>query len=283
MYCRAMFIKDLQGNYLYLGWQFDPVLIGTLLTLGICYGLAMTVLRHKLAPHTPFPKRKAILFFLGIFILWAAEGSPLHDLSERYLLSAHMVQHLLINYFTAPLLIWGTPEWIFRPLLLNRFVKPVAKILFQPVTAGIVFSLGLSIWHFPQIYDAGLQNSTLHHFQHVIFLTLSVINWWPVMSPLRELPHLGYGLQILYIFATSTLLQIPLFGIITFADQVLYPTYQNAPRVWLTNPLDDQIMAGLIMKALGMVIYGAPIAIIFFRWYNESQKPYTLLEPNTNN
>jgi putative membrane protein len=158
-----MFITDWNGNPVYLGWQFDPVLIGNLLTLSVLYLLATTVLRQRLAPGETFPKSKAILFFSGIFILWAAEGSPLHDLSERYLFSAHMVQHLLINYFAAPLLIWGTPEWVFRPLLLNRFVKPVAKFVLQAVVATLVFNLGLSIWHIPQIYDAGLQNSSVHH------------------------------------------------------------------------------------------------------------------------
>jgi putative membrane protein len=268
-----MFITDLNGNPVYLGWQFDPVLIGNLLTLSVLYILATTVLRRRLAPGEVFPKRQAIFFFSGVAVLWLAEGTPLHDLSERYLLSAHMVQHLLINYFSAPLLIWGTPEWVFRPLLLNHFVKPIAKALLQPVVAAVVFNLGLSLWHFPQIYDAGLRNSTVHHFQHVIFLTLSFISWWPVMSPLKEIPRLNYGLQILYIFATSTLLQIPLFGIVTFADQVLYPTYQNAARVWIAQPLNDQIMAGLIMKVLGMIIYGIPLIVIFFKWYAESQGP----------
>jgi putative membrane protein len=268
-----MFLKDLNGNPVYLGWQVDPVLLGNLLTLSVVYLLAVTVLRKRLAPDTPFPTRQAVMFFSGIFVLWLAEGTPLHDLSERYLLSAHMVQHLLINYFSAPLLIWGTPAWVFRPLLLNRVIKPIAKTLLQPVVAAVVFNLGLSIWHFPQIYDAGLRNASVHHFQHVIFLTLSFISWWPVMSPLKEIPRLGYGMQILYIFATSTLLQIPLFGIVTFADQVLYPTYQNAARVWIESPLNDQIMAGLIMKVLGMIIYGIPLAVIFFQWYNESQQP----------
>jgi cytochrome c oxidase assembly factor CtaG len=68
-------------------------------------------------------------------------------------------------------------------------------------------------------------------------------------------------------------LQIPLFGIVTFADQVLYPTYQNAARVLLADPLNDQIMAGLIMKVLGMIIYGVPLIVIFFKWYGESQGP----------
>jgi putative membrane protein len=266
-----MFIHDLDGQPLYLGWQVDPVLLGSLITASVLYSLAVGPLRNKLAPGKPFHKTRAFLFFLGIFIIYAAEGSPLHDLSERYSFSAHMVQHLILNYAVAPLLIWGCPTWLLRVMLLNKVMKPVAKTLSNAILASLVFNVGISLWHIPGIYEAGLQNSSIHHFQHIIFLTLSVISWWPVMSRLEELPPLGYGLQILYLFITSTVLQIPLFGILTFAGQAFYPTYIDAPRVFFDNAADDQAMAGVIMKVLGLIIYTIPLIVIFYKWYNESQ------------
>jgi putative membrane protein len=267
-----MFIHSLNGQPLYLGWQFDPVLLGSLITASVLYILAVGPLRKRLAPNEPFNRTRAFLFFLGIFVIYAAEGTPLHDLSERYSFSAHMVQHLILNYFAAPLLIWGCPTWLLRVMLLNRAVKPVATILANAVLASLVFNIGISLWHIPAIYDAGLQNSSVHHFQHIIFLTLSVISWWPVMSRIDELPRLGYGLQILYLFITSTVLQIPLFGILTFSNQAFYPTYINAPRVFMESPVDDQAMAGVIMKVLGLIIYTVPLIVIFYKWYNESEK-----------
>jgi putative membrane protein len=267
-----MFIHSLSGQPLYLGWQFDPVLLGSLITGTFLYVLAVGPLRSRLAPNEPFNRTRALLFFLGIFVIYAAEGTPLHDLSERYSFSAHMVQHLILNYFAAPLLIWGCPTWLLRVMLLNRAVKPVATILSNAVLASLVFNIGISLWHIPAIYDAGLQNSSIHHFQHIIFLTLSVISWWPVMSRIDELPRLNYGLQILYLFITSTVLQIPLFGILTFSNQAFYPTYINAPRVFMESPVDDQAMAGVIMKVLGLIIYTVPLIVIFYKWYNESEK-----------
>jgi putative membrane protein len=267
----GMFIESMDGQPLFLGWQFDPVLLGSLITAVVLYSLAVGPFRKRLAPGEPFNKTRAFLFFLGIFIIYAAEGSPLHDLSERYSFSSHMVQHLILNYAAAPLLIWGCPTWLLRVMLLNKVMKPVAKTLSNAVLASVVFNIGISLWHIPGIYDAGLQNSSLHHFQHIIFLTLSVISWWPVMSRLDELPRLGYGLQILYLFVTSTVLQIPLFGILTFANTAFYQTYIDAPRVFFNNAADDQAMAGVIMKVLGMVVYIIPLTVIFFKWYNESQ------------
>ncbi|MGL4611598.1 MAG: cytochrome c oxidase assembly protein [Trueperaceae bacterium] len=267
----GMFIQSLDGQPLFLSWQFDPVLLGSLITATVLYSLAVGPLRHRLANGAPFNKTRAFLFFLGMFTIYAAEGSPLHDLSERYSFSSHMVQHLILNYVAAPLLIWGCPTWLLRVILLNRVMKPVAMTLSNAVLASLVFNIGISLWHIPQIYDAGLQNSSLHHFQHIIFLTLSVISWWPVMSRLDELPRLGYGLQILYLFITSTVLQIPLFGILTFANQAFYQTYMDAPRVFFDNAADDQAMAGVIMKVLGMIIYAIPLIVIFYKWYAESQ------------
>ena len=254
-----------------LGWQFDPVLLGSLLTLVVGYGLAVGPLRSRLAPGTPFPTRKALIFASAILITYLTEGSPLHDLSERYLLSAHMVQHLLITYFCAPLLIWGTPDWILRPLLLNRYVYPVAKIVTRPVVAAFGFALFLSLWHIPAIYDAGLRNSTLHHTQHVLFLIVSLINWWPLMSTLPELPRLHYGSQIVYLFVTSTVLQLPLFAIITFSGEVFYSTYALAPRIVALTAAEDQQLAGVVMKVLAMLIYAVPMIVIFTRWYGEAQ------------
>lgn len=256
-----------------LGWQFDPVLLGSLLSMAVAYALAVGPLRSRLAPGAPFPTRKALIFGAALVLTYLTEGSPLHDLSERYLFSAHMVQHLLMMYLCAPLLIWGTPDWVFRPLLLNRIVYPVAKVVTRPVVAGLTFTLFLSLWHFPAIYDAGLRNSTVHHTQHVLFLLVAFISWWPIMSPLKELPRLGYGLQILYLFVTSTVLQLPLFGIITFSGQAFYSTYEFAPRIVNLSPVDDQVLAGVIMKLLGMAIYAVPLIVIFFKWYNESQPP----------
>jgi len=46
---------------------------------------------------------------------------------------------------------------------------------------------------------------------------------------------------------------------------VIYPFYAAAPRVTPLSPLDDQLVAGLVMFGLGNLIYFAAIWVIFFR------------------
>lgn len=261
------------SDALAIGWQLNPVLIGSLLALALGYGLAVGPLRARLAPGAPFPRGRALIFAAGLALTYLTEGSPLHDLAERYLFSAHMVQHLLISYVCTPLLLLGTPSFVWRALLLNPVVKPVAKVLLNPVVAPLLFSISLSLWHLPAIYEAGLRNSSVHHSQHLVFTALALISWWPIMSPLTELPRLPYGAQILYLFVTSTILQLPLFAIVTFADRPFYQPYLQAPRVLFGSALEDQIAAGVIMKVLAILIFTVLVIIVFYRWYRESNPP----------
>ena len=254
-------------------WQFDPVLIGLLLAATISYFLAIGPLRSHINKNAKFPKAKAGIFVLALIVSYLIEGSPLHDIAERYLFSVHMAQHLLLTYFAAPLFILAMPEWLLEPILLNSWTKPITSFLSKPIVAALVYTLFLSIWHFPAIYDAGLRNSSLHHSQHFIFLLVSFIFWWPVMHNLADLPKLHPLLKIVYLFIASTLLQIPLFGMITFADKAFYPSYVNAPRIFFNSALEDQRVGGVIMKVLAMLFYILPMTIIFFRWYQDEHNP----------
>ena len=42
-------------------------------------------------------RSQKIFFFSGLLLLFASLNGPVHDLSDDYLFSAHMVQHLLIT------------------------------------------------------------------------------------------------------------------------------------------------------------------------------------------
>ncbi len=254
-----------------LSWQLDPFLIGTLLTSALCYFLAVGPLRKKFADNFAFPTRKAITFLCALIVLYLAEGSLLHDLSN-YLLSAHMLQHLLISYVAAPLVITGMPKWLLKPLLINKYIKPTVSFLVRPLVAGFVFSFFFSIWHLPFFYEGALDNAALHHIEHIVFLSVSLIVWWPIMSPLKELPALHYGGQILYLFVLP-IVQTIVFAFITFAPEPLYAPYMNAPiRVWNISVLADQAWAGVIMKVGSMVAFGAPFVAAFLKWESTERK-----------
>lgn len=238
------------------------------MTLALVYTLAIGPLRDRIAPGEPFPRKHAILFYAGIIAMYLTEGSPLHDLAERYSFFAHMLQHSLISYLVAPLLLLGTPAWLLRWMLTGRAIKPVARWILSPLPAFALFSLGFNLWHLPAIYDPALRIPFVHHTQHIIFLALSIIMWWPLISPLDDLGKPPKLAKLAYIFLLP-IAQLPVFATVTFADHAIYPTYLMAPLWLFETHLHDQAAGGALMNVATIVTFTGPFIYIFNQWYRE--------------
>jgi putative membrane protein len=189
----------------------------------------------------------------------------LHDLSDGYLFSAHMVQHLLLAFVVAPLMIMGVTGEMLRPALANRTVRRMAEWVTGPIQCFAIFNIVIAVWHLPPMYNYALAHHPVHITQHLLILTASVLMWWPVLSPLPELPRLNYPGQMLYLF----LITIPMAIVavyISYSDSILYPMYASAPRVWGISPMSDQMTGGLIMWIPGGFFLYTIISVVFFRW-----------------
>lgn len=252
---------------LYLDWQIEPVLIGLITTLATAYYVSVGPLRRRLAPREKFPTAKALLFGLALVLLFLNEGSPLHDLAERYLLSAHMIQHLLLSYVVTPLLIAGTPAWLFRAAFANPSILPTMRVVFHPLMTFAAFALVMAIYHLPRLYDLSLVNTSLHHSVHIIILIASVMVWWPIMSPIKELPRPPYLVRVAYLFLLPVA-QLPIFAFVTFAHEPLYQVYAHMPtRAFGLSVMEDQAIGGIVMKVAGVVAFGIPFIFTFLSWY----------------
>ena len=211
------------------------------------------------------PRRRVASFAAALVVMGLALNGPLHDLSDRYLFSAHMVQHLVLTLVFPPLLLYGTPAWVVRPLLRSHAVSSLARWATRPLIAGAIFSAPMTLWHFPQFYEAALEHHGLHIVQHLVFIATAVIMWWPVLSPVPELPRAPYITQLLYLFALG--LPMSLAGaLITLSDSVLYPFYATAPRVWGLAPLVDQQLGGLLMWVVATIYLWVAASVVWFRW-----------------
>jgi len=209
--------------------------------------------------------RQKVAFFSGLLVIFASLNGPLHDLSDYYLFSAHMVQHLLLSLAVPPLLLVGTPGWLLRPLLANRAIGSVARAITAPIRCFIIFNVVIAAWHLPPLYNTAMAYHPVHIVQHLTFMAASVLMWWPFLSPLPELPRLAYPGQMLYCF----LMVIPMSIVaiyIAMADHVLYPAYSIAPRMWGITPLSDQQIGGLIMWVPGGLLFYVVMTFVFFKW-----------------
>ena len=211
-------------------------------------------------------RRRVVAFAAALLVLFLSLNGPLHNLSDTYLFSAHMAQHLLLTLLFPPLLLYGTPAWVVRRVLAPAWVGSVGRVLTRPVVAAATFTAPIVLWHAPVFYEAALRHHNLHILQHLVFLTTAVIMWWPVLSPVPELPRIPYPGQMLYLF----LLGLPMSitgALITLSDSVLYPFYTEAPRVSQDlGALADQQIGGLLMWVVGGLALWGAMTVVWFRW-----------------
>src|SRR5258708_32496608 len=118
-----------------------------------------------------------IFFFSGLLVMFASLNGPIHDLSDDYLFSAHMVQHLLLTLALPPLLLAGVPGWMLRPVLSRPRVRPIAYFLTRAKSCFVIFNLVIAVWHLPQFYNAAMANHDLHILEHLMFMAASVLMW----------------------------------------------------------------------------------------------------------
>ncbi|HVX41271.1 MAG TPA: cytochrome c oxidase assembly protein [Gemmatimonadaceae bacterium] len=206
-----------------------------------------------------------VWYYVALLVMFFSLNGWLHDLSDGFLFSAHMVQHIMITLVVPPIMIMATPGGMLRPALAIPGVAPVARFITKPVHAFAIFIVTFAGWHLPPLYNYALEHHPVHIVEHLMFMVSSVLMWWPVLSPMPELPRLSYPGQMLYLF----LLSIPMSIVsvyITYADTLLYPFYATAPRVWGITPMNDQLIGGLIMWIPGGLFFYGIISVIFFRW-----------------
>ena len=258
------------ATFSWTDWHIHPsIALGVLLLAG-AYLAGAGPLRQRYGWAERPDLRRGLTFGLGLLLLFLALQSPLHDLGDEYLFSAHMTQHMLLILVVAPLFLLGTPGWLLRPMLRHRPVIAAARYLTRPVTAIVLFNLTLLLWHLPGPYESALEFRGVHVVEHLLFLGTSLLMWWPVLSPVGELPRLFPPAQMLYLFVQS-LLPAVLGAFITFTTDQLYPFYAEAPRVYNISPLTDQQLGGLIMKIPGTLVFWGAITVIFFSWANREQ------------
>ena len=252
-------------------WHWHPDIIIGLLVLEGIYLLGVGPLRQRYGWAAQVSTEKTVIFSLGVLVIYVALSSPLHELSDNFLFSAHMVQHLLLTLLVPPLLLWGTPDWLLRPMLRYPAVERTARFLTSPVVAFFLFSSVFALWHLPSLYDLTLRHHYVHVLEHLLFMATAVVMWWPILSSQPELPRAGYPTQMIYLFFLSLPPGFVGAGI-TFSGRVLYPWYAEVPRLWGISALVDQQIGGLIMKLLGALVFLVVLGVVFFVWFNREER-----------
>lgn len=219
------------------------------------------------------PKARYIAWFgLGMAALVLSVQSPLHHLADRYLFSAHMLQHQVLTLVAPPMLLLGVPPWMATPLLDRPWIVRFGLSQYYPVVAFAVFNLVFALVHFPSVYDALFSDELMHFATHAVLLGSGLLTWLPLFSPaphvLRRLPLPG---QMIYCLAQS----IPgsLVGsLIALSERVVYRHYGPQPLQLGIDPLADQQLGGLFMWVAGGTFFLGLLTIIFFIWADREER-----------
>ena len=249
--------------FTWLGGEIHAeVLVGVLVLAGL-YTRGIVASRRRVALSQP------LAFFGGCVALLVALNGPLHDLSDYYLLSAHMVQHLVLTLVVAPLWLAGTPgtllDALLEPILHRKVPRAVLRGATQPLTALAAYAVALIGWHLPGPFNAALEGHGWHILEHVTLITTALLAWWPILSTSRGLPALPYAAQLLYLFVFGMPMTV-VAAFVTGADRPLYAWYATAPRLFGLTPLADQQLGGVIMWVPAGFVPLAAFTIVFFRW-----------------
>lgn len=255
-------------------WHNEPFLVGGLIFVGWLYGVLTGPLRSRLTKETAYPRTHAIRFYAALFVFYLAVGSPLDQIGERFLLSAHMIQHQLLTYASAVLFLLGIPKWLIAPLTDGDRSAWFWRLMLSPMVCATIYSLVLSGWHAPGLYDWALRDKNAHVLEHLMFFGAALFYWWPILSPSEKYPAAGYGIQMIYLLAV-TIIMTPVFAFIAFSDNVLYPTYEYAPRLFAQlSPSEDQLLGAVIMKGGSLTVTFIALVAAFYRWYQLSERKH---------
>lgn len=250
-------------------WDFQAYPGIWLFQLVLLAGYAWGASRHRAT------RGDLARFAAAWLLLWAVLDWPVGALAAGYLVSAHMLQYLMVSLVIAPILVGAMPDAMRDAMLAPRAAAPLRAVVRRPGLAFGLFNAAMLATHLPAITDALKPTQTGSMAIDLVWIATAVAFWWSIHpgSDSRTRLEAVYGRRFLYVTGFKL---VPLFlgAFFVFADYPLYRTYELAPRVFdVITPVDDQLLAGLFlwMGATPILLYR--IGEAFFTWHRlESER-----------
>jgi putative membrane protein len=218
---------------------------------------------------------RAISFLLGLSLIWVAVASPIAS-GDAELLTVHMVQHLLLMTFGAPLIVLAAPVgpillglpapfmYAFVHPTLRRPVQRIGRALARPAVCWWAATATLVGWHIPAAFTLAMQSRVWHAVEIASFPVTGLLFWWPVVRAWRNASRPEGWSIVVYLFLATVPCDI-LSALLVFSERVAYPVYFSMPRHSSLSVLDDQQLAGALMWTVVTIVYLVAGAILSTR------------------
>jgi putative membrane protein len=196
--------------------------------------------------YSGIPAWRVASFFLGLLCTWAAVASPVAALDDS-MLTAHMVQHLLLMTFAPPLIWLGEPvKGMWNNLPHWTAAQLLGRVLGQPAFCWLAAAAALVVWHVPALFTLAMNSHTWHLLEQASFLATGLLFWWPVVQPWPGVAKWPRWTMLLYLFLATLPCDV-LSGLLVFSDRIAYPMYLSMPRHSSLSVLEDQQFAAALM------------------------------------
>jgi putative membrane protein len=251
------------------------VLVGAALALLLFLQAWIRLRRRGRTDHAGYGR--LALFMAAVALGTLALISPLDPIGEEYLLSAHMLEHVLIGdaavamaivALRGPLIFFLLPPWILGPLARLGPLRRFLAFLLRPWVSFLVWAVVFAAWHYPAAYDYVLDHRVVHDLQHVTFVIAGVLVWTQLLDPARrgELRRSGRIALAVALFVSGQILA----DVLIFSFDPLYPAYEaQDERLLGLSPPADQQFAGVVMMVEQTITLGACVAWLLLASHRE--------------
>jgi putative membrane protein len=252
-------------------WHWSPIALTGIIILCLLYSGGIWLARRN-GIQTPLKRSQPIAFISAITILALVLLTPFDAIGRTQLFVVHMTQAVAITTLCAPLLLASCPDWLLQPIVELPVIRLLFQTLTQPLVASIIFNLTFLLWHAPIFFNYAIVHGTLYHVEMLSFLLTSLLNWWPLIGPLREKRKLSYPLQMLYAFFDGQPVDIYAF-LLVFTGVIFYTNYTIPPSLvqFGYTSLADQTSSGAILLIPGLVDL-VVMSPLFFRWLAQIER-----------
>jgi putative membrane protein len=255
-------------------WVAPPaVLVGAALAV-VLFVQAFLRLRARRPDHAPWSR--AALFAAGLALLVLPLVSPLDGLGDEELLSAHMLQHVLIGdaapallvaAVRGPLVFFLLPPALLKPLAGFRPLRALLSVLLRPLVSLGLWAVAFISWHVPAAYDYAAAHPLVHDLEHLTFVLGGTLAWVQLVDPARH-GRLRRPQRVFFALGMLALAQ-PLVDALLFTSSPAYARYTGAHGI---SALTDQRLAGVVMMTEQLLSIGICVALLLWPYLRERQR-----------
>lgn len=255
--------RDVSVSSIAGAWHLQPAPIAFVILAVAVFAPAFARARRDEPAGAPWTR--AALYGTGLAVMVVPLCSPLHAAAERYLLSAHMLEHVLLADAGPALLVLAVRGPIARSLRAGLgALRPVTDALLRPGVTLTAWAAVIGVWHVPALYDRALASPALHDLEHATFAFVGTLVWIQMIDPTGS-GRLGLPRRIAFTVAVFFAGQV-LSDALVFSFHAYYPAYADQPdRLLGLSALADQRAAGLVMALEQLLTLGTCFALLLRR------------------